>query len=320
MLLRRMAARRRRDNIVVSILAVLAVIGGGHAVVDAFSSPPVGPSDTSTIAAIGRAQLAGSFAREFVVTYLSAGSSQQDRVAEFLGGTQQSTLSSAVRQVSDPAVVFVSRSSSNENVDVWAVTVSVRMPKRAGAVEDRQFYRVAVSVTDGLMRALTPPAAVEPPGRGVELALAYSTPCAADTPLTLVAVGFLQALLTGSGDIARYTTPDSGIAALRPAPFNGIDSTTVTADDSACGAVADSALVLASVSPKADGSTAPTLAYPLAMIRAGGQWQVQSVDSVPALKNPLTVVTDQRPQETVAPSTSAHISANAVPIPPATQK
>lgn len=80
-LLRRMAARRRRDNIIVGILAVSAVIGGGHAVFDAFATPPPGPSESSTISLIGRAQLAGSFAREFVVTYLSASAGQQDRIS-----------------------------------------------------------------------------------------------------------------------------------------------------------------------------------------------------------------------------------------------
>ncbi|WP_405139553.1 conjugal transfer protein [Nocardia sp. NBC_01388] len=321
-LLRRMAARRRRDNIIVGILAVSAVIGGGHAVFDAFATPPPGPSESSTISLIGRAQLAGSFAREFVVTYLSASAGQQDRISEFVGAAQQITLPAAGRQVTDPEIVFSTRTESTGNLDVWAVTVSVRMPKRAGVTDDaRQYYRVAVSVVDGRLRALTVPAAVAPPERGIDLVLAYSNSCAADSPLAQVASGFLQAMLTGSGDIARYTTPDSGIAALRPAPFSAVETTAVTSDDSGCGASTSRARVLASINPKADGSAAPTLAYPLDMVRAAGQWQVRSVESVPALRNPITVSSGQTANKSAAAAAAAPTtSAAAVQIPPATQK
>ncbi|MFB8006010.1 conjugal transfer protein [Nocardia sp. NPDC056000] len=324
-LLRRMAARRRRDNIVVVLLAVLAVFGGGHAIIDAFSDPPPGPSENSTVSLIGRSQLAESFARDFIVTYLSAAAGQQDRILEFVGGAQQATLPTTARQVSDPSVVYVSRELSSGGVDVWGVTVSVRLTRKLGAAVDdspRQCYQVSVAMIEGRMRALSLPAAVEPPAHGPDLALNYGATCAADTPLAQVAAGFLQALLTGTGDIARYTTPNSGITALRPAPFTAADTATVNSDDSSCGANGSTARVLVSVNPKADGAGTPTLAYPLTMIREAGQWQVSAVDSVPALHLPLTAGSMQSPGGGGAASTTTTTAkgpASAAQVPQATQ-
>ncbi|MFQ6395092.1 conjugal transfer protein [Nocardia sp. KC 131] len=320
-LLRRMVARRRRDNIVVAVLAVLAVFGGGHAFFSLFSSDPPPPSDNTTTAIVGRAQLAGSFAEQFVVNYLTAVAGQQDRIGEYVGTAQQISLPTAARVVSDPAVVYVSRERSVNGLDVWSVTVSARIGKgtTATAADPRQFYRVAVSLSEGRLRALSVPAVVEPPARGADLALAYSSPCAAETPLAQVAAGFLSALLANSGDVVRYTTQDSGITALKPAPFTAVELVSLVADDRSCGTGNATAQVLATVNPKADGGATATLAYPLSMVRNGGQWQVQSIDSVPALANPLAIVGAQDSRGSGASSTSTAPPTTTMQIPPAKQ-
>lgn len=317
-LLRRMAARRRRDNVVVGVLSVLAVLGGGHAIFSVFSSDPPPPGDDAAVAIVGHAQLAESFAQEFVVTYLSASSGEQERLAAFVGGNQQITLPKSAQQVSDPVVVYAARSLANGNLDVWTVTVSVRVGKEASATTPRQYYRVAISVAEGRLRALTLPAAVEPPGRGADLAQAYSSPCAEDTPLAQVARGFLAAYLTGSGDVSRYTSLDAGIAALHPAPFSALSTVTITADNSSCGTSGTTARILANTNPKSDSGAAPSLAYPLTMVRTEGQWQVRSIDALPALKEPLTVVQESQGPESQASGTTAPPTTT-VPIPPATQ-
>ncbi|MEV6254663.1 conjugal transfer protein [Nocardia sp. NPDC051911] len=319
-LLRRMAARRRRDNIVVAVLAVLAVLGGGHAILSVFDSGPPAPSDDSTTAIVGHAQLAGSYAEQFVVAYLSAVAGQQDRIGEYVGSNQQITLPSSARQVSDPSVVYVSRALSAGGLEVWSVTVSVRVGKvgAATAPDQRQFYRVAVSVSDGRLRALSTPALVQAPSKGVDLKLAYGAPCAPDTPLGQVAAGFLSAMLAGNGDVARYITPDAGLAALKPPPFTAVELTSLTTDDSSCGSGGAKAQVLATINPKADTGATATLAYPLTMIRNAGQWQVVSIDPIPALSSPLAVVVGQDSRGG-APPTSTSSSSPTVTIPPATQ-
>ncbi len=317
-----MVARRRRDNLVIAVLAVLAICGGGHAILDAFSAPPPGPSENSALVLIGRSHLAESFATEFIVSYLSATAAQRDRALDFVGDAQRVTLPTTARQVLDPLVVYVSRELTSDGVDVWAVTVSARIVrKNTASVDDsRQYYQVAVAVIEGRLRALALPAAVEPPGRAPELALNYGANCSSDTPFAQVASGFLQALLAGSGDIARYTTSESGITALRPAPFTSIDTTMVKAEDSSCGTNGTTARVLVSVNPKLDGAETPTLSYPLTMIRASGKWQVKAVDSIPSLKFPLSAEALRTPGTTAAPPTSLTKGpTSAAQIPHATQ-
>ncbi|NKY54007.1 conjugal transfer protein [Nocardia vermiculata] len=318
-----MAARRRRDNIVVAVLAVLAVLGGGHAVLSWFDEPPHGPSDADTITVIGHAQLASSFAEDFVVSYLGATAGQQDRISEYVEADQQMRLPSTAHPVTDPVTVHLSRAESSASVDVWTVTVSVHEGRSGTTAGTRRYYQVAVSVTpDGRRRALTLPAAVDPPGRGPDISLAYATPCSAETPLADVASGFLKAYLTGSGDVARYIAAGAGITSLQPAPFTDLDSVSVTSADSSCGSSSEAAQVLATVSPKGKSGASASLSYPLSMVRSSGQWQVQGIDRVPALTSPLTVVTETGPAGAGGPvptSSSPAVPTTTVQIPPATQ-
>lgn len=320
-LLRRISARRRRDHAVIVVLAVLAVLGGGNAILGVFASGTSNSPDDTAALTIGRSQLASEFAERFVVTYLGAGTTQRDRVSAFVSLNQQALLPSTGRQVVDPQVVFLSRGVSQGGLDVWTVTVSVRLGQTAAPASDtRQYYRVAVAVKDGTVRALSIPAAVQAPQRGTDLALAYSAPCGTETPLTRVASGFLAAFLTGSGDITRYTTADAGISAIQPPPFTETGQISVSADDSTCGGGNSSAHVLATVTPKADGAAVASLAYPMTMLRNGGQWQVRSLDSIPQLRNPLTAVISGLGAGGSEMSTAPGPSTSAVPIPSATQK
>lgn len=313
-----MAARRRRDNILVLVLAVLAVLGGGHAVFSFFASDPQPPGDESMVTISGHERLAGSFAEDFVVAYLSAGSGQQDALGRYVDGTRQISLPKTGQPVSDPIVVYTTRTLTAGTVEVWSVTVSVRLG-RSQTDTTRHYFRVPVSVSAGTLRALTLPAAVAPPGVGADLAQAYSAPCGEETAFTQVATGFLTAYLSGSGDVARYVTVDSGIAALHPAPFTELTAVSVTAEDSACGAAGNDARVLATVTPKGQLGAAPPLAYPLTMVRGEGQWQVRAIETLPALKEPLSAVAPQGEKSDPATGATTGTPTPTVQIPPATQ-
>jgi hypothetical protein len=319
-LLRRMAARRRRDNIMFGVLATLAVIGGGATILGWIFPEKSTPAADSTAAVVGHAQLAGAFAQDFVTTYLTTVEGQKDRLAKFINSSTSLHLSRSPRDVSDPAVVYLRRTVATERLEVWAVTVSVRLNGSAQDAADgtggRQYYAVAVSLADGGLRALAAPALVDAPATGPDLTTAYTGPCTAETPLATAVSGFLSAYLTGSGDISRYTTANAGIAALQPAPFTALESVAVVSDDSGCGATQSMARALATVTPRDRAGAVATLAYPLTMSRVGGQqWQVQSMDVVPALSDPVTVASGE-PTDVIGPTPSAPPT-SAVSIPPA---
>ncbi|NUS44697.1 MAG: conjugal transfer protein [Mycobacteriaceae bacterium] len=317
-----MAARRRRDNIAFGVLAALAVIGGLNAIFGFFKSDPPGPSDANTAVIVGHAQLAGSFAAEFVTTYLSAGAGQQEKMARYVN-VGQITLPKTGRQVQDPSVVYVQRAIDNGELEVWAVTVSVRIGSGSSASSaPRQFYRVAVTVATGQVRALSLPAAVGPPAGGLDLSQRYNAPCSNETPLATVAAGFLGAFLTGTGDVNRYISQDAGITALAPAPYSSLANVAVSATDSSCGEKGSSARVLATVTPKLDSGELAPLAYPLTMVRSGGQWQVQALDSIPALTEPLTAIANNQSKAAAGATTTTPSvgSTGTETIPPATHK
>ncbi|MEV0032793.1 conjugal transfer protein [Nocardia sp. NPDC050793] len=268
------------------------------------------------VSIIGHSQLAESFAEEFVVAYLTATAGEQDRVNRYVSADQQVALPRTAKQLSGSSVVHVRLTRTIGDLEIWSVTVAVASK---GAIGDRQFYRVAVSVTNGALRALALPAQVPPPRQGFSLALAYSVPCAPDSPLSTVAAGFLQAFLAGSGDINRYLTTDAGITALTPPPYSQLEVLSVKSTDSQCGAGGSRGQVLATVAPKAGGETALTLVYPLTMVRAGGQWQVEAMDTVPVLAEPVALSTDDLGVVAGASTTTTPTS-TAVAIPRATQK
>lgn len=316
-LLRRMSARRRRDNLIVGVIAVMAVIGGGSTLLGWVIPDRAAKAPDSVPAIVGRAQLAGAFAEEFVVTYLSATDSRRDAIGKFIGNAGTVTLPKTRRQVSEPSITHVFRAVATESVDVWSVTVSVLVGEGVGAdVGTRQYYRVAVSVARGALRALALPALVDGPSTGSDLALVYSTPCAAESPLGAAVSGFLTAYLTGSGDLTRYSTVNSGIRAPSPPPFAALDSVTVSADHSRCGSGATTVRLLATVTPRNRDATAAPLAYPLTTVLVEGQWLVRSLDPIPGLSEPLTVVSGGPPE--APPAATPGPSTSAAPVPSAT--
>lgn len=314
-LLRRMAVRRRRDAILMTALAILATLGGGHTILELFDHEPppaiVEPADITT----GQAQLVAAFAQQFVIAYLNTSNTgQRGKIDDYVSLDQQGVMPAAVLQVTDPLVVYSARTATTPQLDIWTVTVSVRVNRNINVANDSRLYlRVGVSAAQGGLRALALPAVVNPPAIGRDLELAYSTTCSAGTPLADVVAGFLTAFLTGSADITRYISVDAGIEAVKPAPFQTVETPRISSSDTSCGAQSTTARVLATVVPKTNGTeTAPPLAYPLTLRNGSGQWQIVSVDPVPALASPLTVIAGQlsghsNDTTTAAPSSTAHI-------------
>lgn len=317
-----MAARRRRENALVVVLAVLAVIGGGRAIFGWLlsDSQPVSTSEiTNTM--VGHAQMAGAFAEDFVVTYLNSSSGQENDVARFVD-TQQLVLPKVAQQASAPTVFDIKQTDSRGSLEIWAVVVSVRVGSGDSNASDtsggRRLYRVAVSQLGGAMRALSLPAEIQPPARGPDVSLGYGTTCMKGTALYDTASGFLGALLTGSGDVSRYTSSGSDIAAVKPTPYAAATIVSLASDDSSCGLRNNGAHVLATVTPQSEDGAAAQLTYPITMVRSGGSWQVQAIDWAPVLRQPIGAVTGNASSVPTTTANSSEATTTAGDVPPAT--
>jgi|GEM_PF-4006506 len=87
---------------------------------------------------------------------------------------------------------------------------------------------------------------------------------------------FLAALLTGDGELARYTAPGADITAVTPPPFVSVDLTAATSTELADG----SGRVAATVTAVDVAGRELVLSYWLVVAERGGRWEV--TDLLPA--------------------------------------
>ncbi len=150
-----------------------------------------------------------------------------------------------------------------------------------------RFYAVGVSAAaDGDLVALGPPAVVEAP-----TSAPLATPALADlrpaaTPelagLTNTLDGFFAAYLAGLGDVALFTSPDSVVGAVTPAPFAQASIRQVGWGP--VPGIDDPDLQLARV--EVDAGTASgrqVLEYSLVLAQRDGRWEVSQVLHAPVV-------------------------------------
>jgi hypothetical protein len=167
--------------------------------------------------------------------------------------------------------------------DYWSVTVAVDF--NAGSPPGKAvtwFLELGV-LTDGhghFVAAGEPALVAQPPTASdvPPLALAALRTPTPDDPVASTVAGFLAALLTGNGQVDRYTTAGVGIEAVTPPPFDqahleGIASTTTTRGLE----------VRVSVRARGTDGDDRLLGYQLLLVERDGRWEVASMSGAPAL-------------------------------------
>lgn len=260
------------------------IVGGFHLLAGAASTPAPAVS-AQTI--IGHSQLAGSFGEQFVVAYLTTPAKEVSSLKKFI--TSDNINLPTVRDtVSDPKVVYTrEQPSSVSGVELWSVTVSVRVHSITQQTPTDAYYRVPVSLSSGAPRAVAIPSKISGPSAGVDLPLGYPNDMSTSAQFSQLVTGFFTAYLTHSQDLTRYITADSGITPISGAPDTSVKveqlRSTGANDQPSNGATAH-LLVTVSVSTVSYNRT--ELQYPITAVAAGGQWQIASIDSVPVLGDP----------------------------------
>lgn len=172
----------------------------------------------------------GGFAELYLGAYLSGGA---EDIAVFLpGGASTAAMTPAAHYVTRVAAIDVAADGDG----YWRVMVAadvLQLEDDGYVPAGLHYYQVGVVDDGGRFVATALPARVAPPDPRAApprvLQIAAATPSDAQAAL----VGdFLEALLTGGRDIDRYTTPDSRIAAISPAPYVAIIVTDLAAYDS----------------------------------------------------------------------------------------
>lgn len=266
------------------VATLLAPAAGG-------SAPPARPPPAAPDVA------AGGWAELYVASWLSAG-----------GEAGARSLSRFYPQPVDLGRVpaggrYASRTAAVEIRELaagyWAVTVAAEVLEAApgrlqatgiadGSGEPAAYRPVGVRyftvgilaeagrfVATGLPSEVAGPAGLELPASPLGAPTRGGT---RDPAVTDTVDGFLEALLTDTGDLTRYVAPGATVAPVRPAPYATVAVAGLSAADDGAGRLLVRARVMGT---DAAGDPAGVSDYVVRLSRRDGRWEV--VELLPAL-------------------------------------
>lgn len=266
---------------------------------EAGTAPPV-PKTTSSATAAGPA----GFAQLYVAAYVEAGKGTEASLAPYFPQMRNISLEATphVQQADRLAAVRVTGVSSG----YWSVTVAARITstkaaKQAGTASAEtaaasvgvlRYFQVPVKSagSGGGFVAAALPAEVAAPDAGEGLTLDYGTPVPADThDAATAAVGeFLSAYLSGSGELDRYLSPGTDLAAVSPAPYGRIEVSQLAEQggdfqmDAPATEGARRQLLVDIWATGSDGQVRP-LTYAIALKARDGRWEIAALEAAPGL-------------------------------------
>ncbi|MET8747270.1 conjugal transfer protein [Streptomyces sp. NPDC004728] len=251
----------------------------------------------------------GGFAELFVNAYLTAGAGTEELLAPFLPNARDVSLTAepGVQRAQEVAAVRVQLVSSG----YWSVTVAARVtpvgptdgkkkPKPdqvgAGAGPVLRYFQVPVRTgTGGALAAAALPAEVGAPLSAEAPVLAYgqSVPVRSTDPAGQTLTGFFAAYLAGSGELDRYLSPGTALAAVSPAPYTQVEVDRLaevgTNDPGSSGPQSDGARrrLLVDITASDPGGQKRPLTYAITITARDGRWEIASVEGAPVLSNEL---------------------------------
>lgn len=308
-----------------TVLLWVGLVAGPAALVFGLVRPPAvlvqAATQTTAVVDADEQTAVSGFAEAFVVSWLTTVDGDQDELEPFMPG-ESSTITlprvaTAVDQVTTSGLV------ETQVPHLWSVTVSAVVTDPTGpGTPGRRWFRVPVVFTDGAMVAQTLPAPMAAPASAETLETGYGYQADSGGPVGTSVQEFLDALLTGRGDVSRYIAPGTDLAAIVPAPYDAVKVDQIVADlelveDDGIPQNADELRVLVTASGvtkfgKKFPDTEIGLQYLLTLTARGGRWEISAID-----RTPVQRVAAPEPTEP-PPSTSPGGTSTAVPASPTT--
>lgn len=260
----------------VALLLVFVLAAGGSA--------PVAPSAAPAPDRSGEQAAVSEFAGRFVAVWLRSVRGQEKQLAPYVRAARVA-LPEQAWPAGTPAIADIRPSSKT----TWTVTVAVPVgPTTADPLPVWRYFVVSVHMDEaGALVALTLPAPVAAPRPAEAPKLDYRYRASMDAPVAAAAQQFLEALLTGTGDVSRYISPGAPITAVQPASATALKVTDVETDRELpadrAPAEGDQVRVLVTATATTGPGRHNVVQYPLTMRVRGGRWEVAQIDLAPAL-------------------------------------
>lgn len=287
--------RQRLTTYAMRAAVLAALVSGPLALLTSAgsSTPTQITAPAPAVAADTEAQFAAAdLAQQFVTAWLTTDRDNQSTLQRFvdINDTVTSLPSQPLYTVTDSHLAGIRRTTGIAGADTYAVTVSAQVTPAGSSTATRRYFQVPVVVSADGVRAVTMPAAVPGPATTLSVTLGYTNQIASNAAIVKAAQGFLSAMLTGSGDVARFTSPGTNLAAVTPAPFTAVTVSTARSQ-AALGDTADTpadgqrsrVLLTVTEQPAGTSSTSDALTgtYALTMVARAGRWEVTSLDPAP---------------------------------------
>lgn len=266
--------------VVLALSAVAALFTAAHAVRLA-ARPQSAGSDASAVGPAGWAQ-------SYVTTFVTAGAGTEDRLERYLATPPALEGKPDVVRAARTTVVGVRQVGPR----YWSITVAADLtasaPRGRSAVLGTRFFQVGVANTADGYTATSLPAVVAGPAPASMPPLQYNgTPLATTDPTAAMVARFLDAYLTGRGELARYLAPGTRLAAISPPPFAKATVLSLTPASpprpNGDGDPPPISAVLAEVRVTDPGGRMQHLTYALRVAVRDGQWVVTALEPAPLL-------------------------------------
>lgn len=301
---RGVSLRTRAVGAVMTLALLTGPVALGWVALDQFSSStgtavPVASQDGDRAA---RMAAANETATQWVLAWLSADRTTPEVVSAYWAGPIE--LPDRGQDVLAASPLLAEATAPG----VWTVTVGADLLLGGGEDQTlvRRYFQVPVSVEggqgDASARVMALPAPVTGPGRQAPNRNAvYSQRLVDGDPVSAAVSDFLDAYLTGSGDLARFTSPGTTWRPLE-VPYGdvrvqAVQAIAVSGRDLTAATEGDQVRVLADVQlleerPEQSGQQNSRAGiqsqYALTLTARAGRWEVTKIDDAPTSTSTTT--------------------------------
>lgn len=219
------------------------------------------------------AQRARATAEGFVSAWLTATSENSDRLARYINVTDARLpkTGSEIREVTAADIQLIQDNA-------YRVTVNVEVKDAEGAWQLRSFDVSFVSdAKQNLLVLGLPSERSIQPAKGTKLD-GYSRDLSANKAIIGSVEGFLQAYLTGAGDLTRFSSPGSNFVAASPAPYTSARLEYIVGDREPGEKIADGEILRVNARVLLISKTTEALGdFQMTLTARAGRWEITTL-------------------------------------------
>lgn len=298
-------AGRAGGSRALSVVLFAAILCGPAALFVAVQKPQLGHASTAGAAgqqATTLQQTAGAYAVGYVGSWLGATKKSATDLQSYVD-VNSSSLSDVAWEYRDIGVASLEVTDSVVTVVVAANVHETNLSADVATADGwpRRYFQAVISASNGSLAAVGLPAPVAAPTKPSDsVTVAYPNTLASGVPVSDTVLSFLGAYLTGQGELDRYTSPNTDISPITPAPFTSVKPIALLSSDLPDKTPADGTTlgVLATVTATTASGQQLNSTYAFELKARAGRWEVLKLLTAPTIAKPSPSLSTTTPTPT----------------------